>query len=95
MKLYITSGSPYSRMERIVVIEKGLESPIEIIAAQTRLADGPYYRMNPSSRVPYLIHDDEVGLEESPLIYAYLDHLESNPAFALPAGDSSLGDTPS
>jgi len=27
MKLYITPASPYARMARIVVIEKGLESP--------------------------------------------------------------------
>ena len=29
MKLYITPGSPYARMARIVVIEKGLESRVE------------------------------------------------------------------
>ena len=34
MKLYITAGSPYARMARIVILEKGLESRVEIIAAQ-------------------------------------------------------------
>lgn len=87
MKLYITPGSPYARIARIVVLEKGLEGRVEIIAAQTRLADSPYYRINPSGRVPYLIHDDGVGLEESAVICAYLDHLDGNPAFDLPAGD--------
>ena len=34
MKLYITPGSPYARMARIVVLEKGLESRVEIIVAK-------------------------------------------------------------
>jgi glutathione S-transferase len=89
MKLYITPGSPYARIARVVVLEKGLESRVEIIAAQTRLADSPYYGINPSGRVPCLIRDDGVGLEESAVICAYLDHLDGNPAFDLPAGDQA------
>src|SRR5438105_12348578 len=87
MKLYITPGSPYARMARIVVLEKGLESRVEIIAAQTRAADSPYYRINPSGRVPYLIRDDGVGMEESAVICAYLDHLDGNPAFEVSPDD--------
>ena len=87
MKLYITPGSPYARMARIVVLEKGLERRVEIIAAQTRVADSPYYRINLSGRVPYLIRDDGVGLEESAVICAYLDHLDGSPAFDLPPGE--------
>lgn len=87
MKLYITPGSPYARIVRIVILEKKLEHRVEIIAAQTRHADSPYYRINPSGRVPYLIRDDGVGLEESALICAYLDHLDGNPLFDLPAGE--------
>ena len=50
MKLYVTPGSPYARMARIVVLEKKLAERVEIIAAQTRVADSPYYRINPSGR---------------------------------------------
>jgi glutathione S-transferase len=89
MKLYITPGSPYARIARIVVLEKGLESRVEIITAQTRRADSPYYSINPSGRVPYLIRDDGIGLEESAVICAYLDHLDGNPAFDLPVGDQA------
>jgi glutathione S-transferase len=74
-------------MARIVMLEKGLESRVEIVRAQTRLANSPYYSINPSGRVPYLIRDDGVGMEESALICAYFDHLDGNPAFDLPAGD--------
>ena len=86
MKLYITPGSPYARMARIVVLEKGLGERVEIIAATTRVADSPYYSVNPSGRVPYLIREDGVGMEESALICAYLDHFDGNPAFQL-SGD--------
>jgi glutathione S-transferase len=89
MKLYITPGSPYARIARVVVIEKALESRVEIITAQTRLTDSPYYSINPSGRVPYLVRDDGVGLEDSAVICAYLDHLDGNPAFDLPAGDQA------
>ena len=89
MKLYITPGSPYARIARVVVLEKGLASRVEIIAAQTRRPDSPYYRINPSGRVPYLIRDDGVGLEESAVICAYLDQVDGKPAFALPAGDQA------
>jgi glutathione S-transferase len=88
MELYVTPGSPYARMARIVVIEKGLESRVEVIFAQTRTAGSPYYQINPSGRVPYLVRDDGVGMEESALICDYLDRLEGKPAFALPAGEA-------
>ena len=89
MKLYITPGSPYARIARIVVLEKGLENRVEIEAAQTRIMDSPYYRINPSGRVPYLVRDDGPGLEESGVICRYLDHLDGRPAFDLPAGDQA------
>ena len=86
MKLYITPGSPYARMARIVVLEKGLDSRVETIAARTRAADSPYYAINPSGRVPYLVREDGVGMEESALVCAWLDHVDGKPAFH-PPGD--------
>ncbi|HEX6295830.1 MAG TPA: glutathione S-transferase N-terminal domain-containing protein [Burkholderiales bacterium] len=89
MKLYITPGSPYARMARIVVLEKKLEGQVETIVAKTRTARSPYYDINPSGRVPYLVRDDGVGMEESALICAYLDHLDGAPQFDLPGGDQT------
>jgi glutathione S-transferase len=85
VKLYVTTGSPYARMARMMVLEKGLGKRVEIVLAQTRSDDSPYYRINPSGRVPYLVCDDGVGLEESSLICAYLDQLDGEPQFQLPA----------
>ncbi len=87
MKLYVTPLSPYACMTRIVMLEKGLEARVEIIEADTRMVGSPYYAVNPSGRVPYLIRDDGIGIEESALICAYLDELDGAPAFALPPGE--------
>lgn len=87
MKLYITPGSPYARMARIVLIEKALVDRVEVIVARTRAANSPYYEINPSGRVPYLVRDDGTGIEESALICDYLDRLDGDPSLA-PDGDA-------
>jgi glutathione S-transferase len=81
MKLYVTFTSPYARLARILVLEKALEDRVEIIAAKTRAANSPYYAINPSGRVPYLIDDSGVGMEDSQLICAYLDSVDGKPRF--------------
>ena len=81
MKLYVTFTSPYARLARILVIEKSLEDRVEIIAAKTRVADSPYYQINPSGRVPYLVDESGVGMEDSQVICAYLDSLDGKPRF--------------
>ncbi len=86
LQLYITTTSPYARLARIMVLEKRLEDRVEIIVAKTRTKDSPYYLINPSGRVPYLRLEDGRGLEDSPLVCAYLDHLDGAPSFQPPAG---------
>jgi glutathione S-transferase len=86
MKLYCSPGSPYARMARIVVLEKALGSRVEVIYVKTRTRNSPYYEINPSGRVPYLVRDDGVGMEESALICAYLDQLDGRPTLELPPG---------
>ena len=87
MKLYVTLTSPYGRLARIVVIEKGLEPRVEVVEAKTRTPDSPYYLINPSGRVPYLINEGGVGMEDSQIICAYLDGLDGKPRFH-PAADA-------
>jgi len=88
MKLYVTPGSPYARLARILVLEKGLSERVEIIEAKTRAADSPYYRINPSGRVPYLIDDAGIGFEDSQVICSFLDSLDGKPRFHRPSDDS-------
>ena len=61
MKLYVTLRSPYARLARILVLEKGLEDRVEIIQAKTRTPGSPYYQINPSGRVPFLVDDAGIG----------------------------------
>jgi glutathione S-transferase len=91
MKLYVTYGSPYARLARIIVIEKGLEDRVEIIEAKTRTPGSPYYQINPSGRVPYLVDETGVGMEDSQLVCAYLDRLDGTPRFHEPARLSDWG----
>jgi glutathione S-transferase len=81
MQLCVTYGSPYARIARIIVIEKALEDRVEIIEAKTRTPGSPYYQINPSGRVPYLIDEAGVGMEDSQLICAFLDGLDGRPRF--------------
>ena len=90
MQLYISPGSPYARIVRIVVVEKKLSDQVEVIAAKTRTTDSPYYQINPSGRVPYLVCDDGLALEDSALICSYLDNLRGQPSFALPPGEQGF-----
>src|SRR5258708_10977410 len=73
MKLYVTYGSPYARLARMVVVEKGLEGRVAILEAKTRTAGSPYYQINPSVPVPYLLDDAGVCIEGRRLTCAYLD----------------------
>jgi glutathione S-transferase len=81
MKLFVTLTSPYARLARIVVIEKALDRRIEIVEAKTRTPGSPYYGINPSGRVPYLVTDDGIGMEDSQVICAYIDSFDGEPQF--------------
>jgi len=88
MELYITPGSPYARMARIVLIKKGLRDRVTVTPARTREANSPYYRINPSGRVPWLLRDDGTGLEESSLICDWFDQIDGAPSFGVPPGEA-------
>lgn len=91
MKLYHTATSPYARIVRIVILEKGLGDRVEVIAAKTRVAGSDFYKINPSGRVPYLVCDDGRAIEDSPLICAVLDQMSPPPRFDAPPVDSEGG----
>jgi len=81
MKLFTTSTSPYARVVKILIVEKGLEDQVKIVEAQTRRPDSPYYAINVSGRVPYLQHENGMELEDSREICAYLDSLDTTRKF--------------
>ena len=80
MKLYTSMGSPYGRVTRIVRLEKNLEKLVSFEVVKTRGVNNPYYKINPSGRVPSLILDDGKILEDSALICWYLDNVNGIPS---------------
>jgi len=81
MKLYGTLTSPYARLTRIVMLEKGLGDRVELVWTKTRVADDPILAIHPSGRVPVLILDDGTVLEDTALIVDYLDALAAPARF--------------
>lgn len=75
MELYGTKTSPYARLTRIVLLEKGLADQVELVWTKTRVPDDPILDRHPSGRVPVLILDDGLVLEDTPVIIDYLDSL--------------------
>ena len=76
MKLYGTKTSPYARIIRIVIFEKKLNDQIEFIWTKTRVPDDPMYTINPSGRIPFLLLDDGMGIEDTPVLVQFLDNLK-------------------
>lgn len=76
MRLLTTLTSPYGRIVRALIIEKGFQDRVEIFPTVTRTPDTPVLDVNPSGRVPTLITEYGAMFEDSPLICAYLDSLE-------------------
>ena len=79
VQLYYTATSPYARVVRMVVIQRGLSALVDLIEARTRTPASPYYQVNASGRVPFLIRDCGQSMEDSQLICSYLDELGSGP----------------
>lgn len=87
MQLLANTTSPYVRIARIAMIEKGLRVEPTIVDPW---ADDPRLReANAATRVPTLITDDGVPLTESLLIVQWLE--QTRPA---PAHPSLLGNDP-
>ena len=85
MQLLSNTTSPYGRIARIAMIEKGLEVEPTMVDPW---ADDPRLRAaNVASRVPTLILDDGTALTESLLIVQWLEHTRPTP--------SLLGNNPS
>lgn len=87
VQLWITPTSPYARLARIIVREKGLGGTVTEHMARTRESGSPFYTVNPSGRVPCLVLPDGTVMEESALICDWLDESDGHPCFARPMGE--------
>lgn len=79
MKLFINTTSPYARLVRVAILEKGLDGLIaeEIIDPWSGKAD--FVAANPHERVPALITREGTGLSETAIILHYLERMQPEP----------------
>ncbi|WBQ13978.1 glutathione S-transferase [Hyphomonadaceae bacterium BL14] len=75
MKLYVSPTSPYARKCRALIIEKSLESRIEIVSCTPLDDPEDLLAANPLGKVPVLERDRAPALMDSPLICEYIDSL--------------------
>ena len=87
MELFVTKNSPYARLIRALLHELCINDRVIVTLAKTRAENSPYYAVNPSGRVPYLVRDDGIGIEDSDLIGKFLCALCDSDLWAFPNGD--------
>lgn len=75
MELFLNSTSPYARMVRIIVLEKGQAGAVTLRWCDPWADDADLLVANPAGRIPALVTDDGITLSESLLIATYLDGL--------------------
>ena len=89
MELYLNATSPYARLVRIVLLEKGLADTVTLKRCDPWADDAELLKANPAGRIPALVTEEGTTLSESMLIAVYLDSVSPNPPM-LPA--ASRGD---
>lgn len=77
MELYLNATSPYARLVRIVLLEKGLMNAVTLKWCDPWADDADLLKANPAGRIPALVTEEGTTLSESMLIAMYLDSLNN------------------
>jgi glutathione S-transferase len=88
MKLYISPSSPFARKCRIVAREKGVA--VEEIVVDPYANAAELLASNPVVQVPSLIAEDDLPINDSPIICEYLDMVGSGPRLTPESGPERL-----
>jgi glutathione S-transferase len=86
MKLYVNTTSPFVRLVRLAISEKGLADRIETEKVDPWADPEPFLKANPAGRVPVLVLGDGTAISEAFLILRYLEELAPVPSI-WPADD--------
>ncbi|MGO1690970.1 MAG: glutathione S-transferase family protein [Halomonas sp.] len=78
MELYLNATSPYARLVRIVLMEKGLTDAVTLKWCDPWADDAELLKANPAGRIPALVTEEGTRLSESMLIAVYLDSVSPN-----------------
>lgn len=75
MKLFYTPNSPYARIGRVFVLERGLRGRVSFEPTTVRDPNSALLAINPSGKVPTLQTDDGFVLAETRVVCEYLDRV--------------------
>ena len=78
MELYLNATSPYARLVRIVLMEKGLADAVTLKWCDPWADDADLLKANSAGRIPALVTEEGTTLSESMLIAVYLDGVSPN-----------------
>jgi glutathione S-transferase len=78
-RLFYSAGSPYSRICRMALRERGLTACVEEVETALRDPAAPMLSCNPAGRVPALLLEDGTTLTETTLVLHWLDRTGSTP----------------
>ena len=87
MKLYVSPTSPAVRKVRIGAAMLGLANEIECVPADFMKLDDSLYAHNPLGKIPVLILDDGLVLQDSSVILEFLDHRVGGGRLLPPPGE--------
>ena len=98
MHLYINTTSPFVRLVRLAIEEKGLSDRVDLEIVDPWADPETFLRANPAGRVPVLTTDDGHVIPEAHLILRYLDEIaqpavlpSENHAATLASAGTTLG----
>jgi len=75
MRLFANTTSPFVRLVRLAIAEKGLSDQIEVEIVDPWADPAHFLAANPAGRVPTLVTDDGHAIAEAHLILRYLESL--------------------
>lgn len=77
MQLFLNTTSPFARVARVIVLEKGLADRVELVWSDPWNHDPALLAVNPQRRIPVLVTEGGHAIAESLLIAQYLDHFSA------------------
>jgi glutathione S-transferase len=81
MHLYVNTTSPFVRLVRLAIEEKGLGDRVELEIVDPWGDPAAFLQANPAGRVPTLTTDDGHRIAEAQLILRYLDDIAEPSVF--------------
>ena len=84
MQLFLNTTSPFARVARVIVLEKGWADRVDLVWSDPWSNDPVLLAAHPQLRIPVLVTNDGQAIAESLLIAQYLDQ-EGSGAPLVPA----------